>query len=416
MTERISMVLPELNPEVQQLNKEYKNSWARSGFEHIGSTQNGSFVREWNTREFRDQIKYLKTDDDIIFYLRTILQDPKMCELFAKEMAVYPDEFWENSYEREESPNLKLNEYLEKHFWKALAVEGEIRGVLKTLSDDFLLETLKVYNREIGRIRMETLEIIEQMRKDFMPNLEGFVERHSLVIDWPEIEHKFNTVSYDLFDQYSCNKKNKHIAGDYDKNSHIVRVEISPFSRVEFSTLQHEHIHAVSGRKNVINLMSRGSFDDKVYMTRSIPRLGASFDHTSSHPDRFNWLNEAITEHINIDIKKEIIPKDQYFDSNDSYYHERKLFELILTSGKEPIPPRLFYQAYFESDTEKPVDLERRKELYDGISKAYNSPRFLVELDDMIKEIGLKPAIEIFKSSGQIGVQKWWEGNFLNKN
>jgi hypothetical protein len=192
---------------------------------------------------------------------------------------------------------------------------------------------------------------------------------------------------------------------------------MSPFSRVEFSTLQHEHIHAVSGRKNVVSLIShdRGP-GSKVYTTRSLPRLGASFEASKSHPKRFDWLNEAITEHINIDIKKEVIPADKYFSIDDSYYHERKMFELILAGGQEPIPARLFYQAYFESDTENPADLKHRKELYEGISRAYGSPRFLVELDDMIKEIGLKPAVETFKSAGRAGVEKWWKENFLKND
>lgn len=416
MTERISMILPELNPEVQQSNKEHKNSWFKSGFDHIGSTQNGSFVREWNTHDFCDQIKYLKTENDTIFYLRTILQDSKMCDLFIKKMDVSPDEFWENSYVREEFPDMTREEYLKKYFWKALAVESETQEILKTLPDDFLLETLKVYNQEIGRIRMETLENIEQLRQDFMPNFASFVKRHKLTVDWPEIKHKFDTVSYDLFDQYSCRNKNKNKVGDYDKYSHVARVEMSPFSRVEFGDLQHENIHAISGRKNVMSLISRGSFDDEIYTAHELPRLGVSFDRSSRHPERFNWLNEAITEHINIDIKKEVIPKDRYSKANDAYYHERKLFELILTKGKESIPVRLFYQAYFEFDTENSADLKRRQELYEKISKAYDSPRFLVELDDMIKKIGLKPAIEIFESTGRAGVKKWWEENFLKKN
>jgi hypothetical protein len=413
MPERISITLPELNPEVQKLNKGYKDSWMRSGFDHIGSTQNGSLVREWNTREFRKQIEYLKTENDVSFYLRTILQDPKMRDLFIKEMNVSPEEYWENSYEREESPDMKREDFMAKDLWKHLAVEADVSGILKTLPDEFLLETLKVYNKEISRIRLETLETIDQMRQDFMPNFKGFVARNNLTVNWPEIENKFATVSYDLFDEYKNKSRNgTPKSGDYDRDSHIARVEISPFSRVEFSTLQHEHIHAISGRKNVINLISYEQRpENKVYMTRSLPRLGLSFDRSR----RFNWLNEAVTERINMDIKKEVIPEDKYFSIDDSYYQERQLFELILSSGQEPIPARLFYQAYFESDTENPADLERRKELYEGISKAYGSPRFLMELDDLVREVSLKAAIQLFKSGGQARVRKWWADNFIEK-
>jgi len=409
------MTLPELNPEVQQLNKEHKNYWLKSGFDHIGSTQNGSFVREWNVREFRDQIKYLKSEDDIIFYLRTILQDSKMRDLFVEKMEVSLDEFWQNSYEREESPDLTRAEYLEKDFWKYLAVEAENQNILKDLPDDLLLETLKVYNQEINRIRTETLETIGQMRQDFMPNFKDFAKRHDLAVNWPEIDYKFKTVSYDLFDQYYAKNNDKYKTGDYDKNSHIARVEMSPFSRVDFGTLQHEHLHAISGRKNVLSLISRGSFDSKVYMAHSIPRLGVSFSASSRHPERFKWLNEAITEDINIDIKKEVLPKDEYYEIDDSYWNERKLFGLVLANGQQPIPAHLFYQAYFESDTENPADLKHRQELYQEISKAYDSPKFLVELDDMVDKIGLKPTVEIFKSSGKAGVREWWLSEFVDK-
>jgi len=418
MAERISMVLPELNPEVQQLNKERKNYWTRSGFDHIGSTKNGSFTREWNARDFKDQIRYLKTEPDLDFYSRVILQDKNMRDVFVKKLGVSPDEYWQNAdYVREDEPGITKEEYLEKHFWKSLAIEPEVQDILRNSSDDFLLETLKTYNKEINRIRKETLGNIDQMRQDFMPNFKDFVQRYDLAVNWSEIEHKFNTVSYDLFDQYySKSERDEYKTGDYDKDSHVARVEISPFSRVPFGTLQHEHLHAISGRKNVLELFSRGlSSDNQVYITRRLPRLGASFDRSRSHPERFRWLNEAITEDINVDIKKNVLKEGEYFEFEDSYDRERELFKLILAGGKQAIPAQLFYQAYFESDTDNPADLKRRQELYQAISEAYGSPRFLVELDDMIKKIGIKKASEIFKSAGQAGVREWWLAEFVDK-
>ena len=414
MTERISMILPELNPEVIDSNKRKKNSWLKSDFAHIGSTKNGSFTREWNLLDFRNQIKYLKTSDDPIFYLRVILQDSKMRDIFVKKLDVSPDEFWHNSYEHEEDPNLTRDEYMKKYLWKALAVDAEIQGVLKDLPDDFLLETLKVYNQEIGRIRDESLEKISEMRPDFMTNFENFTQKYNLQINWDEIQQKFGTISYDLFDQYYSDMSPGRKIGDYDKDSHTVRVEMSPFSRVSFDTLQHEHIHAISGRKNDLSLIDFG--DNKIHIGHSIPRLGAAFERSSAHPGRFEWLNEAITEEINIDIKKDVLKKDKHFSINDSYPDERQLFKLIIAGGQEPIAARLFYQAYFESETENPKDLKHRQELYQEISAAYGSPRFLIEIDDMIKKIGLKETIKIFKSSGQVGIREWWSHKFVEKN
>lgn len=413
MTERISMVLPELSPDVKQSNKERKNAWFKSGFDHIGSTKNGSYTREWNLHDFRDQIQYLKSNDDVIFYLRTILQDHEMRDIFTEKLNVSPDEYWQNTYLREEFPNLTREEYLEKDFWKSLANEGETQNILKKLPDDFLLETLKVYNKEINRIRTESLDTIDKMRQDFIPYFKNFTKKYNVEVNWEEIQHKFDTLSYDLFDQYHEDQCSGEKTGDYEKYSHTARVEISPFSRISFSTLQHEHLHAVSGRKNVFNLAEL-SFG-LLYTEHALPRLGVEFARSRSHPNRFKWLNEAITEHINIDMKKDNLKKDEYFEFENSYPDERKLFELILSRGQKPVAAKLFYQTYFESDAEDPTALKHRKELYQEISEAYGSPRFLIELDDMIKRINIKKATEIFKSSGKEGVHSWWLNKFTNK-
>ncbi len=414
MPERISMVLPELNPEVRQSNEKKKTGLFAAGFEHIGSTKNGSFTRNWDLHDFRDQIDYLKAGEDVDFYFRVILQDPNLRDTFVKKLNVSVDDFWETTYLREEHPEITKDEYLEKHFWKRLALDCSISGIIKKLPDDFLLETLQVYNREITRIRAESLEKIDQMRQDFMPNFKDFTKRHELEVDWPEIENKFETVSYDLFDQYYQDKHNEEKIGDYDRHSHMVRIGISASSQVPFGALQHEHLHAISGRKNIMSLVAH--LNGQIRTEHNVPRLGAKFsDRPGSLPDRFSWLNEALTEDINIDIKKKVLPQNEYFTVDDGYPNERELFELVLTSGKQPIPKRLFYQAYFESDKENSADLKHREELYKAISQAYGSPRFLVELDDLVEKIGISEATEVFKSAGQAGVHDWWLKDFVHK-
>lgn len=170
------MALLELNPEVIEINKRNKTSWLKSGFNHIGSIENGSFTREWNVHDFQEQIKYLKNSDDPIFFLRVILQNKEMCDFFIKKMNVSTKEYWQNSYELEEDPDLTEMEYIKNNLWKSLAVTAEIDEVLRDLPDEFLLKTLKVYNKEISRIRDESLEKISEMRQDFIPNFKNLID------------------------------------------------------------------------------------------------------------------------------------------------------------------------------------------------------------------------------------------------
>jgi|GEM_PF-1787163 len=411
MAERISMIMPELSPEVQKTNREQQEQLAKFGFRHIGSLQNGGFKRGWHLQDFREQIAYLRSDCDPTFFTRVILQDKKMRETFVRVMNVDVNEFWKNDYIRDEQPELTKEEYLEKHFWKALAVEVSTEELLKKMPDDFLLETLKAYNRELERIKVETMERVAELSQEFLPDFQNFTEKHDLKVNWFEIKKRFNTVSYDLFDQYYREKiKALHGSspvGDYDPDVHQVRVEVSPFSRVQPEHLQHELVHAVSGRTNQMNLLYLGKSDYVV--TRSLPRLGARRGH------RFTWLNEAITEDINIDIQKDKSPDGKHDSWYESYDRERELFALVLKNGQKPLAPRLFYQAYFESDTGRDEDLVARKELYEAISEAYGSPRFLAELDDLVRQEGVKKAVEIFKAHGVSGVKDWWQTKFVDK-
>jgi hypothetical protein len=415
MTERISMVLPELNPEVQASNKEKKNSWLKSGFDHIASTKNGTLTREWTVSDFSDQIKYLKTNYDPDFYFRTILQDSGMCHTFAEKLGASPTEYFENSYKHEECPEMTQEEYLKKDFWKSLAIDSRNADILKGAPNDFILETLKVYSKEISRIRIESLEVIEKLRQDFIPNFKKFSEKNNLEINWEEIRQRFDTLSYDLFDQYYADQRSA--SGDYDKNSHTARVEISPFSRVSPAILEHEHLHAISGRKNDMNLIFFDFMPSGLQfsLNHSIPRLGASFARSDSHPERFRWLNEAITEQINVEMMEDNPNKEDFVGLDYSYPYERILFDAILKGGDKQIAARSFYQAYFESDTGKPEDLKQRQKLYQEISEAYGSPRFFIELDDMIKSKGLKKSLEIFKLSGATAVHKWWQEESIDK-
>lgn len=415
--ESVSQKYPEKNPELQKIKQEFREQW-RSSFRHLGSTQNGHFTREWTLRDFRDDIELLRNPNTDLFpFLRMILKDSAVRDQISKLFNRNPEEFWKNHNEIFIKEQCAYEEYMEQHYYKNLALDledNEEKFSINRFSDQELLNFLKIYNREIQIVKDVAEKRVALLRENFIPNLEKLSKLYSIELNRADIEFRFSDIEYNFFDEYN-NKSflsGETKDGDYCDNTHTVRVQLNYNNKFHASTLQHEHLHAVSGQENTVSLMN---YSPKKYIfTHTTQRLGAKIERKNRKSNNFSWLNEAITEQLNIEIETNFPPDELDFPSS-AYPKERELFNLILQGGEIPINPKYFYQAYFESDTENPEDAVHRKTLFEEIKKAYGSPIFLVRLDDIIGEFGIIKGLEMFKESGKEGIEKFWRESFVKE-
>ncbi len=153
-----------------------------------------------------------------------------------------------------------------------------------------------------------------------------------------------------------------------------------------FHTFCHEVLHMLSG-KTVVMKYEEGAehlaeFDHK--------KIGLS--HVGKKVKRFWWLNEALTDHLTLELTGE---ERKYA----AYKKELELLELLRTKGKKEIPLQIFLNTYFESFDPNQAEEERLKQwrqLRLEIAEAYK-PDFIIELDRIIQEKGIDEAIKSLK-------------------
>lgn len=140
----------------------------------------------------------------------------------------------------------------------------------------------------------------------------------------------------------------------------------------------HEIMHALSRNSEIMQ-------DGKL-----IPRWSGLRTYTGEdRPVQFTWLNEAITERLNLLARQE---------ARGSYGAYRKLYAALKVCGSQEIPESIFLDAYFtDRDPSDPESENARRELSQAISRAYNSG-FLNRLDVFVREKGIDAAIAAIES------------------
>lgn len=151
----------------------------------------------------------------------------------------------------------------------------------------------------------------------------------------------------------------------------------------------HEALHYLSGRTALLRNENWVDYQ----------RTGLAIE------DRFNWLNEAITE----SLARSAMQRESR--GGVAYSREIKLLDLLANKGISPIDRSLFVKAYFENyDADKPYR-ERNpqwKTLNTAINSAY-SPGFLTKLDKYINEHGEDAASKQLEEDWKIIDQQYPE-------
>jgi hypothetical protein len=162
------------------------------------------------------------------------------------------------------------------------------------------------------------------------------------------------------------------VAGDYSRSSDKIRLTIDNLSPGEFQAdLDHETFHALSGVTAKIEEPQPLPGERDLFIREGL----AINEHTRGRQplrkERFNWLNEAVTEELSIAIRS---------DKSGVYENERAILKLL----ENRVDPKLFYAAYFET-FEQGEGTPAWGELQGALHEQFE-PHILLTLDNIITD------------------------------
>ena len=228
------------------------------------------------------------------------------------------------------------------------------------------------------------------------------MDKGTLPIDQRVFERRIKGTQVFLVDGLEMELEGGYGGAFYNEQGAICIGENVPFSARE-KTLTHEWLHAFSGNTLASRIFEEGS--EQAYTMVSPLRLGMHFKDRERYQSssRFWWLNEAMTESLVMKLYEDE-PTGQ--KPEFSYVDERALLEAFMVRGKKEIPWNILVNAYFENYNPTLLDTSTQntrgtgvpawKKLTTFVSEAYH-PRFLVTLDNVVKQHGAKKALAIMQ-------------------
>lgn len=264
-------------------------------------------------------------------------------------------------------------------------------------SRNLLLLLITEYNKTIERKVDFFIEKIEKYKQEFYEKLVLWLREDSENYDLDKIKKIIDQTHVNFIDPLSWKKYAGAVTSDHtvtmslrfgpfytdDENIEDIENEIWDFRDNYIDdakhTFSHELLHIITSNRKQITVQEKDS-DLKI---ESIQNTGLVF---TGNEIRFNWLNEALTELINLDINHE--------EEIDSYLNEIRLYELLMKKTLDPKAWKDLMLTYFfnvRKDGVKGLDewKENRKRL--DTSFGPDGKNFLVKLDNWIEQNGGMP-------------------------
>jgi hypothetical protein len=276
----------------------------------------------------------------------------------------------------------------------SLLADALVRGYISRMSDKAYQYVLNI-NAELHDVRRAEIENkIPELKERFLAKIRLWIKEQKIPITDDQLDARIADLEFDVMDPFSS-RYEKAMAGCFLPSTNHVVLASSNAGAYLPHVFDHEMFHAISGRTDE---RESDEYDEEARLDSV--RSGVSFDFLFSEGDqsesfklirRFSWLNEAITEGLNVALNS----GENY---EGVYRKERDLYELIRTSGSIQLPESVFLGAYFEDyDPDAPANVPKWKELGEAIASAYQ-PGFLVKLDQYIEKHGIQEAIRVLKS------------------
>lgn len=220
-----------------------------------------------------------------------------------------------------------------------------------------------------------------KLRASFLKRLQELVQDGALDVDFHTVVNKINKYVIHLQDVLT---QDKRVDGQIEDEKDTVHLSTLLDPETELETYIHEMMHVASGNTSVFQsgFMIKQVNPDGLLQTKGIikrDRIGVCF--MEGKIQRLYWLNEAVTEDLTL------LFLTKFKDDKFSYPEEAKLFEFLAKSGKNVLPKKLFYDAYFEDTTRGEMkDSPKFRRLMEAVDESYGKKDFLIRLDDFIKK------------------------------
>jgi hypothetical protein len=218
---------------------------------------------------------------------------------------------------------------------------------------------------------------IERMQESFLTRLTAAIKANEIPITLEEAKRRMDNAKIAFLDPDYGVSGGGHF--DYEARKTVVNPFL-PDEKLQ-RTIDHEFMHAISGRTVKIGSLTSNGQPDIFF------REGVATEFTNEDGYKFDWLNEAVTERLAMQIRDETETSD-----NKTYAVDRKILELLTKRVALPA----FYKAHFE-DFDPATSTPANTVLMATLDEQFE-PRILYTLDTIIKreesiEDGLRNAI-----------------------
>lgn len=289
-------------------------------------------------------------------------------------------------------------------------------------SQNLLLLIINEYNKSVQRKSYFFIEKIKEYKQEFYEKLVQLLENGERDYDLDKIKRIINHTQINFTDPLGWAKYEGTVTPDHtitmnlmfgpfytdDEDLEDIQSQIWDFRNNYVDRAKHAFFHELlhiitSNRKQIITEEKSG---EKI---TSIQSTGLVF---RGHKDRFNWLNEALTEITTLDLNEE--------DEITSYYDEIRLYELLIKKTTDPQAWKELQRTYFfNARKDTTLGLQQWKENRKRLDSSFgpDGKNFLVKLDNWIEENGGMP--DGVKKAREI-ISKWENGkpnpkDFLSK-
>ncbi|MBN8549712.1 MAG: hypothetical protein J0M12_10385 [Deltaproteobacteria bacterium] len=242
------------------------------------------------------------------------------------------------------------------------------------LPPKLIQEAIASYAERIEHSRKHLLQNSAEWGRQFVERVESAVSAGRLPESALRAKEIVAGLQFRVVDGLFWGTPGFRNAANFSQASAVVALHaLNPSREDTRRAFNHELVHAISGRTEQFLV------EDGEIFGRSGSRLGLAFsglplDAGRSRGERFQWLNEAITESVNLELLG--------LTDSASYRTERA----ILKKLEETVPRAAFLQAYFENmevGSAGPQPLPGWKELSAQLTSAYGTA-FLVALDKCV--------------------------------
>lgn len=339
------------------------------------------------------------------FINKTFVENPSKKQIYVQnfylEIINESDVLYEKFHEILNKKEYKLFDHIKSHTSGYLNAFTSDCAKYITNNPDFMTDELIIKISQERRKIFEENETIllerkDQLEADFTQRFKEFKEKYSIDINIDQIREILKNTKITCVDPLVGKLENK--SGQYETQKHLISINYNNMEKFIEYIYNHEALHAISGTtilKEDAHVKTRikdeYNEDDQteyfplrfgLQFTKPNDIIGGTYGRKERNfKSTLHWLNEAITEGINVEMMGE---------DHSIYRKQREILQYLINNSEGRLKKSDFFNAYFENyDQLTENKIPYWKDLFSKIQDSYD-PTFLQRLDHIIKEKGVE--------------------------